>query len=98
MQAFKYIFPETPNGTLGELWRAIIRLLPQVEPKAVTLRNVQVETVETPVAHGTGRAPAMVSVVPHNLQIVCQCKEPDAKYVYLRASAQCVVDVKVFAQ
>jgi hypothetical protein len=94
--AFVFKFPETPTGTLGELWRALIGLLPQVEPRSVTLRNVQIETVETPVSHGLKTVPSFASPTAHNLQIVCQCKNPDDKYVYLRASAQCVADVKVF--
>lgn len=93
--AFVFKFPETPAGTIGEIWRAMIGLLPQLEPRSSTLKNVQIETVETPVAHGMKRVPSFVAVTAHNLQIVCQCKNPDDKYVYLRASAQCVADVKV---
>lgn len=93
---FRFDFPERPVGTIGELWQALIKLVTQIEPRSVTLNNVQIETVETPIAHGMKRVPSIAIPVAHNLQIICQCKNPDDKYVYLRASAQCVADVKVW--
>lgn len=95
---FKFEFPETPVGTVLELWRALIRLLSQVEPKSATLKGVQIQTVETPLAHGLKRVPAIAVPVPHNSATVYQSKEPDVKYIYLRASSQCTCDVKVFVQ
>lgn len=94
--AFKFDFPETPAATLSEIWRALVRLVHQVEPKSVTIQNVEVGTTETPIAHGMRMVPAFCVPIAHNLQIVCQCKPPDAKHVYLRASAACVCDVKVW--
>ena len=98
MANFEFDFPKTPAGALDALWRAVIRLVQQVEPRSVTLKNVEIGTTETPVAHGLKRTPAFCIPLVHNLQIACQCKNPDDRFVYLRASAACVCDVKVWLQ
>jgi hypothetical protein len=86
-------FPITPQGTLGELWRAVLRLLPQME--RVVIRNFTVGTVETPIAHGQKSAPKTAHPLPQADARVWQTKAPDTKCVYFAASASVVCDVEI---
>ena len=90
-------FPTTPNGTLGELWRAVLRLLPQVGGKVVVNRGVSIGTDETPVAHGLRSTPVGAVLVPKSDCRWWQTKDPDAKYVYFAASSTVSSDVVVFS-
>lgn len=90
-------FPQTPNGTLGELWRAVLRLLPQLAGALVINRGVTIGTSETPVAHGLRSAPTSAMVVPQADCRWWQTKAPDSKYVYFAASTSVAADVVVFA-
>jgi hypothetical protein len=54
-------FPQTPKGTLAELWSAVIALLPQLGRRLVVRRDYAIATTETPVAHGLPFAPQVGS-------------------------------------
>ena len=87
-------FSLAPPKTLLELFERIRELLPQLEPKV--LHDIPVATTETAVAHGLGYTPQVVyPPLPHCLTIVCQERPPDDKNIYLRASVDCVCDVRV---
>jgi hypothetical protein len=85
-------FPNTPSGTLGELWGAVIRLLPQLRRRV--RRSFQVGKFETPCAHGLGFAPQMVNVTPQEEATVWETRAPDTKFVYLAASTAALVNVE----
>lgn len=78
-------FPQTPDGTLAELWRAMLRLLPQLTRKV--RRNVTVKAEETPIAHGLRFAPQMVQLMKGASVDIWETRDPDTKYVYLRAAS-----------
>ena len=78
-------FPQTPDGKLDELWRAVLRLLPQLTRRV--RRNVAIGTAETPVAHGMRFAPQMVMAMPMANVSVWETKAPDTKLVYLQAAS-----------
>ena len=94
--AFTFKFPETPVGTLAELWRALIGLLPQVEPRSATIKAATIKAEETPIAHGLKVAPSFCSASPYASATWYQTKNADARFVYLQASAECLADVKVW--
>lgn len=94
--AFTFKFPETPVGTLAELWRALIGLLPQVEPRSVIIKGITIKAEETPVAHGMKVVPSFCSVATYSSASWYQTKNADARFVYLRASSGCLADVKVW--
>jgi hypothetical protein len=85
-------FPNTPSGTLGELWGAVFRLLPQLRRRV--RRGFAVDTVETPCAHGLGFAPQMAIVSPQGDVTVWETRAPDTKFVYLAASKAALVNVE----
>ena len=86
-------FPRRPDGTLLELWQAILRLLPQLTRK--TLRACTVYQVETPIAHGEKSAPKGCNVLPLSDARVWQTQNPDEHYFYLAASANILVNIEV---
>ena len=87
-------FPTHPPQTLQELFERVRDVVRQLETKE--LRNVEVETTETAVAHGLGHVPSWVGMpIPHCLSLVRQTKRPDDKCIYLRASNKCVVHVEL---
>ena len=85
-------FPRTPDGTLGELWSACLRLLPQLSRRV--RRSVAVATTSTPVAHGLGFAPQSCNVIPQGDARVWEASPPDAKCVHLAASVAVLVNVE----
>ena len=89
----EFDFPRTPQGTLAELWRAVLLLLPQLQP--VVRKGVTIGTVSTPVAHGQKSAPKTAHLVPHSDVRWWQTNDPDAKCVYFAASASVVCDVEI---
>ena len=86
-------FPKTPSGTLAELWRAVLDLLPQLERG--TIKDVSIATTETPVAHALGRVPDAVFCTPHSNVTIWRSRAPDTRFVYLTASSACVADLRV---
>lgn len=91
------IFPETPDGTLGELWRAVLRLVPQIGGRVVVNPSVSIGTAETPVAHGLRAAPTSAMLVPQADCRWWQTKAPDSRFVYFAASTAVTADVVVFS-
>lgn len=90
-------FPATPAGTLGELWRAVLRLLPQLGGKVVVNPSVAIGTAETPVAHGLKVAPVSAMLVPQASCSWWQTKAADSRFVYFAASVAVTADVVVFS-
>jgi hypothetical protein len=87
-------FPTHPPSSLLELFQWVRDLLPQLEPKII--KNMEIGTNETAVAHGLKSVPRFVShSTPDCLVRIRQTKPPDAKNIYFRASTLCVVDVWV---
>lgn len=87
-------FSLQPPKTLLELFERIRELLPQLEPRV--LENVQVNVTTTTIAHGLPYVPKVIrSSLPNCLAIVCQAQPADSKYIYLRASNKCVVNVEL---
>lgn len=87
-------FPNTPSGTVAELWRAVKVLLPQLGGKGSVVRDVSISTVETPVAHGMKFAPQMGIPVPTSSATVWETRRPDSKCGYFIASVACKVNVR----
>ena len=87
-------FPETPAATVADLWRAVVRLLPQLGGRGATIRGVNIATVETPVAHGMKSAPLMGVPVATSNAIVWETRRPDIKCGYFAASVACTVNVR----
>ena len=85
-------FPRTPEGTLAELWAAVLRLLPQLRRRV--RRAVAVKTVETPIAHGLKFAPQMSHATPLADARVWETRIPDDKCVYLAASVDTTANVE----
>ncbi len=91
----KFDFPETPGGSLPELWRAVLRLLPQLGGAGSTVRGAYISTSETPVAHGMRFAPAVgIPVATANVAI-WETRAPDAKYGYFAAASATTASVRV---
>jgi hypothetical protein len=86
-------FPKTPAGTLAELWRAVLDLLPQLERG--TIKDVAIATTETPVAHTLGRVPEAVFWSPHSNVTIWRSSPSTSRFVYLTASSACVADLRV---
>ena len=63
--------------------------------KRSKVANFTVNTAETKVPHGLGVRPLDVIVLSRGAGYVYQSSEPDASYVYLRASAQVTCDITV---
>lgn len=90
-------FPTSPGGTLAELWAAFMDLAQQLESALfVTVKEVTIDTTETPVAHGQSFIPSICVPVPQTNVAVWQSSQPDAQYCYFTAASSVVVDVKVF--
>jgi hypothetical protein len=89
----RFIFPNTPTGTVAQLWDAIWDLLPQLERRVV--KNVTIGTVETPVAHGLKFAPQMGIAYPQADARVWRTRNPDPKFCYFAASSSVVCNVEI---
>jgi hypothetical protein len=90
--AFRY--PTSIPRSLEEQHERMRELLRQIEP--IVLANVEVDTAETPIAHGQKSVPRWVrDSTPHSLSRVRQTRPADAKNVYFRASKKCVIDLLV---
>jgi hypothetical protein len=90
--AFRY--PTSIPRSLEEQHERMRELLRQLEP--IVFQNIEVGTVETPIAHGQKSVPRWVKdSTPHSLSRVRQTRPPDAKNVYFRASKACVIDLLV---
>ena len=87
-------FPETPAATIAELWRAIVRLLPQLGGKGAVIRGAAIATTETPVAHGMKFAPQMGIAFPTSSATVWETRRPDTKCGYFAASVACTANVR----
>ena len=87
-------FPETPDAPVKDLWRAVIRLLPQLGGKGAVIRGASIDTVETPVAHGMKAAPQMGVPVATSNAVVWETRQPDTKLGYFAASTACTVNVR----
>ena len=80
--------------TLQEMWQRFEEYVKQTEVKVI--ENVLVGTTETAVAHGLGVVPYMVGWdPPHCLAVVGQTRRADRKCVYLKASNQCAITLKL---
>lgn len=88
-------FPQTPRGTLAELWTAVIGLLPQLGRRPVVRRDISVATVETAVAHGLPFAPQVAIPVRQGNVSVWESRRPDTKYAYLIAASATTVNVVI---
>jgi hypothetical protein len=89
-------FPRTPNGTVAELWAAVIRLIPQLGSKVTILRDIDVGTVVTPIAHGLGFTPTeAIPVLKADLR-AWTTQQPDSRFIYLQASSATTINVAVF--
>ena len=88
-------YPKEPPKTVGELSAQTRDLASQLDKIFTVIRDQEVGTTETAIAHGLGFVPKMAHVTPHCLAMVCQTKAPDTKSVYLRASNLCVCDIWV---
>ena len=90
----EFDFPETPTGTLSDLWRAVVRLLPQLGGRGSVVRNASIGTGETPVAHGLKFATSFgIPVFTENVA-VWETQRPDSRYGYFAASTATVVHVR----
>lgn len=93
--AADFDFPTTPDGTLKELWRAVLRVLPQIGRRQKVLRSVSIGTTETPIAHGLNYVPDSASLILQADARWWRTRIPDAKCVYFAASVAVVADVVV---
>jgi hypothetical protein len=89
----KLTFPLKPNGTIAELWQAVLDLIPQLERGVI--RNVSIGTTETAIAHGMTAAPDVVFWAQQSNVTIWRSSAPDERFVYLTASSACVADLKV---
>jgi hypothetical protein len=87
-------FPETPTGSLGDLWRAVVRLLPQLGGRGSVIRGASIGTDETLVAHGMKFAPKMGIPVATSNATVWETRAPDTKLGYFAASTACTANVR----
>jgi hypothetical protein len=88
-------FPQTPRGTLAELWTACIGLLPQLGRRLVVRRDVTIATTETAVAHGLPFAPQVAIPVRQANVAVWESRRPDTKYAYLIAASATTANVVI---
>jgi hypothetical protein len=88
-------FPRTPVGTLGELWSAIIALLPQLGRRPVVRKDQAIAATETAVAHGLGFVPKMAIPVGQANVACWRSRVPDSRCVYLIAASAVTVDVVI---
>jgi hypothetical protein len=87
-------FPIRIPKTLDEMFGWLRELLPQLEIKV--LKDRQIETTTTAIAHGLGSVPVFVRTSnPHCISIIRKAKAPDKNCVYLRATNKVVADVWV---
>lgn len=93
--AADFDFPTTPAGTVQELWRAILRILPGVGRRQKVLRGRSIGTTETPISHGLNYVPDSAILIPQSDVRWWQTKAPDAKCAYFAASAAVAADVVV---
>jgi hypothetical protein len=90
----EFDFPETPTATLADLWRAVVRLLPQLGGRGAVIREASIDIVETPVAHGMKFAPQMGIPVATSSATVWETRRPDTKLGYFAASTACTANVR----
>jgi hypothetical protein len=88
-------FPQTPKGTLAELWSAVIGLLPQLARRPVVRRDYAIATAETAIAHGLPFAPQVAIPVAQANVAVWESRRPDAKYAYLIAASATTANVVI---
>ena len=87
-------WPTSRSRTLAELEDRIGELVGQLEP--VVLTNCVVGTTETAFAHGLGEVPGWVGWdPPHCIAIVKQTRAPTKTCIYLQATVQCVVNIRM---
>jgi hypothetical protein len=88
-------FPQTPKGTLAELWSAVLALLPQLARRLVVRRDYAIATTETPIAHGLPFAPQVGLAIPQANVAVWESRRPDARCVYLIAASATTANVVI---
>ncbi len=89
--------PTSPGGSLADLWATVMDLSQQLEQSLfVTIKEVTIDTTETPVAHGKAFIPSIAVAVPQTNVAVWQSSQPDAQFCYFTAASSVVCDVKVF--
>lgn len=88
-------FPQTPRGTLPELWSAVIGLLPQLGRRPVVRRDIAIATTETAIAHGLPFAPQVACPVGQANVAVWESRRPDAKFVFLIAASATTANVVI---
>lgn len=86
-------FPRTPPVTLPQLWDDTRSAFEQLEP--VVLKDVTINTTQTPVAHGLGRIPMIVVPAWQSNTNVWRSAVPDTRCCYYTAAVQTVVDFLV---
>lgn len=90
-------FPTQPGGSVADLWYACMDLVQQLEQSMfVTIKEVTIETTETPVAHGQKFIPSAGAPIARTNVAVWQSSQPDAQFCYFTAASSVVCDVKVF--
>ena len=87
------IYPDRPAADVAELGQQVWRLIPQME--RVIIRDVTVNTYETPIAHGMNSIPRMVIVLPQVDARVWKSTASDGRAVFLTASATVVCDLEI---
>ena len=88
-------FPRTPGAPVGDLWRACLELVPQLERRVIY--GVTIGTTSTSVSHGLGYVPKIAIPVPRADARVWRSADPDTERVYFAASAAVVCDIEVVA-
>ena len=61
-----------------------------------TIKGVTIHTTETQIAHGKKWTPSIAIPIRITNIAVWQSRPPDSKYVYITATTECVVDLRVF--
>ena len=89
-------FPVKPGGNTAELWGVCMELVQQLESLLfVVIRDVTIETTETPVAHGQNFIPSVGVPLPRTNVAVWQSTPPDERFCYFTAASTAVIDVRV---
>lgn len=89
-------FALRPSQTVEDLSKQVQELIPQIDRQPRVIRNVEVLTTETAIAHGLNYPPSYFShSIPHCLTMIRQTRFPDSKNVYLRATVKCVVNLEI---